>query len=80
MFELAGTSLNKDVTFFSGFAYNGGSIPMTTMMGVQKLSAINYELATKMKKYIDFENNNPGCNLMCRVICLLYTSDAADEL
>ncbi len=68
LFELAGTSLNKDVTFFSGFAYNGGSIPMTTMMGVQKLSAINYELATKMKKYIDFENNNPGCNLMCRVI------------
>ena len=41
---------------------------MTTMMGIQKLSAIDYELATKMKKYIEFENNNPGCKFMCRVI------------
>ena len=68
LFESAGTRLNKDVTFFSGFAYNGGSVPMTTMMGIQKLSAIDYELATKMRKYIEFENNNPGCKFMCRVI------------
>ena len=68
LFGKAGENLKKDVTFFSGFAYNGGSVPMTTMMGIQKLSAIDYELATKMKKYIEFENNNPGCKFMCRVI------------
>ena len=80
LFESAGTRLNKDVTFFSGFAYNGGSVPMTTMMGIQKLSVFNYELATKMRKYIEFENNNPGCKFMCRVIDKFINKDFSSGL
>lgn len=68
LYETAGSDLHTDVTFFSGFAYNGGSIPMSVMMGLKRLSTINYEIASKMKKYIQFEDSNPGCQLMCQVI------------
>ena len=68
LYETAGTNLHTDVTYFSGFAYNGGSIPMSVMMGLKRLSTIDYEIASKMKKYIQFEDSNPGCKLMCKVI------------
>ena len=68
LYETAGTNLHTDVTYFSGFAYNGGSIPMSVMMGLKRLSTLDYELASKMKRYIQFEDSNPGCKLMCKVI------------
>lgn len=68
LYETAGDHLHIDVTFFSGFAYNGGSIAMSVMMGLKRLSTIDYEIASKMKRYIQFEDSNPGCKIMCQVI------------
>lgn len=68
LFEITQGKLEKDVTYFSGFSFNGGTIEITEMLGYKKISKTNPEIAKKLEQYLELERKNPGCSMMCSVI------------
>ena len=68
LFELTENKLEKDVTYFSGFRFNGGCIKYDKMLRYKKASNQNIDFARILNEYIEIEKDNPGCQFMCSVI------------
>lgn len=68
LFEITQGKLEKDVTFFSAFGFNGGSIKWDKILRYKELAKQNLELSKKLKEYIEVERNEIGCKIMCLVI------------
>lgn len=68
LFGITQGKLEKDVTYFSGFGFNGGRIAWNEILGYKKVSNLSKEFAQKLEEYLKTERNNPGCHMMCLVI------------
>lgn len=68
LFEIAQGKLEKDVTYFSGFGFNGEGIGMQHILVCRKASDQNPEINQNLEKYLEHERNDPGCQMMCSVI------------
>lgn len=68
LFEFAQGKFEKDVTYFSGFGFKGGSIDISYILKCKKASSKNPEIAQKLGEYLKSERNNPACHIMCSVI------------
>ena len=68
LFGITHGKLEKDVTYFSGFGFNGGRIACEEMLAYKKLAKQNIEFFEKLEEYIETEKNNPGCIMMCSAI------------
>ena len=68
LFELTENKLEKDVTYFSGFRFNGACIKYDKMLRYKKASNQNIDFARILNEYIEIEKDNPGCQFMCSVI------------
>ncbi len=68
LFEITQGKLEKDVTYFSGFGFKGGSINLIDMSRYKKAASQNPEIVQKLEEYLELERNNPGCGMMCSVI------------
>lgn len=67
LFELTENKLEKDVTFFSGFGFYGGS-NYEKISSYKKLASQNAEFSKILEEYLETEKNEPGCNMMCSII------------
>lgn len=68
LFEMSKGKLKKDVTFFTGFCFYGGSIQWDKMLKYKKISNQDLEFSKVLNEYIKIERSNPGCNMICSVI------------
>lgn len=68
LFEITHGKLEKDVTYFSGFRFNGGLIEYDKMLIYKKIANSNISFAKVLNQYIETERENPGCEFMCSVI------------
>lgn len=68
LFEITQGRLEKDVTYFSGFGFDGGSADLTEILDYKKAAVQNPEMAQKLEEYLMAVRNNPGCHMMCSVI------------
>ena len=68
LFEKAQGKLEKDVTYFSGFGFIGGSIDLIEIFAYKNIADQNPKFAQKLKEYLEIEKNEPGCHIMCSVI------------
>lgn len=67
LFELTENKLEKDVTFFSGFGFYGGS-NYEKISSYKKLASQNAEVSKILEEYLEAEKNEPGCSMMCSII------------
>lgn len=67
LFGITENKLERDVTFFSCFGFNGGS-NYEKILGYKKIASKNPKVAEKLEEYLETEKNEPGCNMMCSVI------------
>lgn len=67
LFWLTENKLERDVTFFSAFGYNGGK-NYEKILNYQKIATQRADIAEKLEEYLDIEKNEPGCKMMCSVI------------
>lgn len=75
LFEITQGNLQKHVTFFTGFGYNGGQIDLFEMFGYKKVALQSHEVAQKLEQYLEIERNNPGCEMMCSLIDTFMNED-----
>lgn len=68
LFGITQGKLEKDVTYFSAFGYNGGRIAWDEILRYKKIANHNLEFSQKLAEYLETERNNPGCQMMCAVI------------
>lgn len=68
LFEITHGKLEKDVTYFSGFRFNGGLIEYDKMLIYKKIANSNISFAKVLNQYIETERENPCCEFMCSVI------------
>lgn len=67
LFELTENKLEKDITYFSGFRFKGGS-NYKKILNYKKLASQRPEVAEKLEEYLNAEKNEPGCSMMCSII------------
>lgn len=65
LYEKEGDKLKKDVTYFSGFGFNGGDINF--MRNLMMYSSYP-EISKLVEQYIKLEGKDPGCSMMCDAI------------
>lgn len=80
LFGITHGKLNKDVTYFSAFGFNGGRIACDEMLRYNKIAKQNLEFANILREYIEAEKNEQGCNMMCSAIDKFMKKDFAAGL
>lgn len=80
LFGITHGKLEKDVTYFSGFGFNGGRIACDEILTYRKIAKQNIEFANVLKEYIEAERNEQGCNMMCSAIDKFMKKDFAAGL
>lgn len=80
LFEITQGRLEKDVTFFSGFGFNGGSVNLVQILGYKKAARQKIEIGQKLAQYLELEKGEPGCQMMCSVIDSFMSKEFAPGL
>ena len=80
LFGITHGKLNKDVTYFSAFGFNGGRIACDEILAYKELAKQNIEFANILREYIEYERNEQGCNMMCSAIDKFMKKDFAAGL
>lgn len=75
LFDLTNHTLNKDVTFFSGFKFFRRTIIWQELLKLEKGTSNNFKIAQYLEKYIEIERTNPGCEMMVSSINYFIKKD-----
>lgn len=68
LFEITQGQLQKDITFFSAFGFNGGNSNWKEILIYEEIAKQNKAFAQRLKEYLNLERNDPGCEMMCSAI------------